>query len=191
MGWPSDRWRAFSHAAGHRRYVLGSLVAIVLGGFDWIRPWLGNFPTMTGLVGFPSLVVGVIVAILLVAYWLLERVVYLENRIYRARGELARLRRKGVELRNEGRHSITTKAKWEEWQPRAAKWNKDVILSLKDISEADAEWFAVLDVVPSPRLPPENAPRESPEQEAFLKLYKEHDFRVKRLGEMVYSLWGK
>jgi hypothetical protein len=188
MGWISERWNALKRAAGHRRYVIGGIITLALAGFDIVRSMLGGIPSMTALVGLPSWVVALLVFLCLVIYWLLERLVYLEHRINIARADLARLRTKGVEIRNRGIREIDTEQKWDAWRNEASNWNNDVIEALRKNNEADAEWFSVLDIVPNPRIAIEALP---PQQAAtdFVKLYREHDLRVKRLGEMVYELW--
>jgi hypothetical protein len=182
MGWVSDRWRAFSAAAGPRRYVMGAIISVVIALSDHLWAVLGN-TSMTALVGIPSWGIGLVVALCLVNYWLLEYLVDLRRRIGGARHELARLRTAGVVIRNEGM-SITNVDAWKDWEKRASTWNDDVIASIKKINEADAEWFSILDVVPEARLPiSATLPLDLRVSAAHHKLYREHDFRLKRLAE--------
>lgn len=186
MGWVSERWKAFTSAAGVRRYVIGGIITLAIALFDLVRPLLEGVG-MTALVGMPSWALAIIVALGLIAFWLLERLVKLERQIKGARLELARLRTDGVALRNEGRGFLGTEPAWPDWEKRVLQWNDDVIANIKKINEADAEWFSVLDVVPPPRL----KPHAYPGSDGHNKLYPEHDFRLKRLGEMIYSVWER
>ena len=190
LSWMSERWGAFSAAAGPRRYVIGAIVSVVIAFSDHIWSWFGN-ASMTGLLGVPSWAMAIIIALCMIAYWLLEHLVHLRRRIRGARYELAQLRSRGVAIRNEGR-SITNRQKLEDWGKSSLDWNEEVIASIKKINEADAEWFSVLDVVPDPRLPIEHTSTVDLKMSAdHHKLYREHDLRLKRLGEMLYEIWDR
>src|ERR1022692_1092297 len=101
MRWIAERWAAFSVAAGPRRYVIGAIVSAVIAFSDHLWSALGN-TSMTKLIGVPSWAVGILVALTLIAYWLLEELVQLRRRISGARHELAKLRTAGVAIRNDG-----------------------------------------------------------------------------------------
>src|SRR5262249_55553559 len=154
MRWLSERWDAFSAAAGPRRFVIGAIISVVIALTDHVWSLLGNV-SMTRILGIPSWGAGIIVALLLVAYWLLEYLVQLRRRMRGARFELAKLRTEGVVIRNEGR-SISHKQALSKWEKKVGDWNSAVILSMGEINQADAEWFSVMDVIPDARLPIEN-----------------------------------
>jgi hypothetical protein len=174
--------QAFNKAAGVRRYVIGGAVSIAVALFDWIKPYLVG-AGMSPLIGVPSWVLGAAVALGFVVYWLLERLVKFERQLKGAKFNLARLRAQGVALRNEGRNELSAGA-WEIWKGRASKWNDDAIVELRKISEGDAEWFSILDVVPPPRLAsPQSIGGDGDD-------FAMHDFRLKRLGDMIRELWS-
>jgi hypothetical protein len=190
MSWISERWGAFSAAAGPRRYIIGGIISVVIAFSDHIWSWFGN-ASMTGLLGVPSWAVAIIVALGMIAYWLLEDLVHLRRRMRGARYELAKLRSQGVAIRNEGT-SITHRQTLENWKKRTLDWNEEVIANIKMINEADAEWFSILDVVPEPRIPIERTSTVDLTLSAdHHKLYREHDLRLKRLGEMLYEIWER
>lgn len=96
---------------------------------------------------------------------------------------MAKLRTAGVEIRNHG-CILNDDTTWRAWANAAEEWSRKVYESLKSISEADAEFFRVLDVVPSePRV------IYVPFNEEHMKVFREHDCRLDRLGRMVYNLW--
>lgn len=183
--WIAERKGVLESAAGVRRYVVAGLIALVVGAFDYLRR-VTEQRGMTALVGMPSWAVGIVVFLAIVGWWLLERLVKLERQMKGARLELAKLRVDGVALRNEGRRMTGYEETWKNWSTRALKWNDDVIASMKKLNEADAEWFSVLDVVPPARLALTKAGSLDHE-----KLYQEHDFRLRRLGEMIYGVWTR
>ena len=74
-------------------------------------------------------------------------------------------------------------AAWQIWTERASKWNEDVIGELMKVSEGDAEWFSILDVVDPPRLTSPQSKGGDGDRFAM------HDFRLKRLGDMIRELW--
>jgi hypothetical protein len=190
MGWIRERWAAFSAAAGPRRFIIGAVISVIIGISDHLWSWLGN-TSMAKLLGIPSWAVAIIVALLLISYWLLEYLVQLRRRIRGARAELAELRKDGVALRNEGR-SISDKATFAKWKKATLDWDEKVIAAIKKINEADAVWFSVLDVVPEPRLPIEDTSQvDLILSAAHHKAYREHDYRLRRLGEMLYELWER
>jgi hypothetical protein len=108
-----------------------------------------------------------------------------------ARFELAKLRTEGVAIRNEGR-SISHKQVLSKWEKKVGDWNSAVISSMGEINQADAEWFSVMDVIPDARLPIENTiPNDLTASAVHHKLYREHDFQLRRLGEMLYEIWER
>jgi hypothetical protein len=182
-----ERWTAVREAAGIRWQVFALLVSIAVARLDWIYRLSGGAEAM--IFGFPSWILGLTVALAFLFVWMLESTVRLRRQIKSARVEIAILRRRGVEIRNNGMGIITNAAAWLQWERDALDWNDKVISELAKISEADAEWFSVLDVVPPPRLAPQqDAPEEI--KDAYCKLFGEHDFRVCRLGKMINRLWG-
>lgn len=177
-----SRWDAFSAAVGPRRYVIGAVVAVVIGFVDW-------FSAQTGFAfGVPSWIAAIIVILTLNFFWLLEYIVLLRRRIRGARFDLAKLRAVGVKLRNQGR-SISTDAELEYWEKQTLVWNDEVIKNIRAINEADAEWFSILDTVPAARIPLATSP--AGKVNAHFKAFCEHDFRVKRLGKMIYRIWER
>lgn len=180
-----EKLKTLRSAAGPRRYLLGSLTVAVVSFFDWIKPYFEG-AGMTQLIGVPSWAVGIVVALCFVCYWLLDYAHKLRVGIELSRVELSRLRRKGVSLRNTGRSKITNNDEWFAWETETIEWQKEVYESLKKISMADAEWFDTMDVVPPPRLNLENRISDA-HQDRFWQ----HDYQVKRLGEMIRDLWGK
>lgn len=142
--------------------------------------------------GFPSWILGIT---FLFAWFFILMSLYankLRTKIKESRVELSTLRQKGVEIRDE----LLEDEFWgegyfqrlEDWKKRALTWNDEVYNAVKLISVADAEWYKTLDIV-------DNPPRITNERiqgsESTAKAYREHDFRLKRLGEMIRDLWGK
>ena len=77
-------------------------------------------------------------------------------------------------------------ASWQRWEKEAKDWNEKVLEEMKKLDEADALWFSVLDNVPEPRIKfykPYN------HKDPHDKLYREHDLRLRRLGEMLQTNW--
>jgi hypothetical protein len=181
MGWFSDRFSALAAAAGHRRYVIGGIITATIAFSDYIRNRIFG-GSESALLQIPSWVYAVFVGLGFVLWWLLEELVRLRRQIKGARFELARLRAEGVAIRNDGM-GISSETDFAEWERRALIWNDRVIESMRKISEADAEWFSILDVVTAPRVG--TGFKYGP----FQKLFGEHDLRVKRLGKMIYRLW--
>ena len=175
-------------ALGIRRYILLSMVAGLAGIFAWLFAHLEKIglPVPPGLPLPWAAAIAVIFVI--VAWALLEYSVTLGRRISGARVELSRLRAKGVDIRNDGRFAFPDESSWLDWKQKAEDWNTEVIAAIGKVNEADAQWFSILDIVPEPRLPMKV---EDPSKlyDGHMKLYREHDCRVARLGEMVRELW--
>lgn len=179
---PKTWFFSFKKAAGPRRYLVAAIFFSVTALFDRIASWLKG-GSMMDLIGMPSWAAGIIVLLLFFLYWTIERLVLLDRRMSGARAELAKLRSEGVEIRNDG-VEIKDEGAWRQWEKAANEWSEKVYVNLRKISEADAEWFRVLDVVPvTPRVP------HIPFNKEHTKLFGEHDCRVDRLGSMVYNLW--
>lgn len=177
-----DRGSALNEALGPRRYMLGALTGAVIGFADWAASRLGQFG-VGSLFGLPSWAVGVIAAVLVVVWCLVDRLAQTERRMKGARIDLSKLRSEGVKLRNDGME-VTT-ATWEEWRTMTEDWNKRTIACIGKIDQGWAEWFSVLDVVPTPRV--EGVRLNGPQ----IKAFNEHDCRVSRLGELIQDLWEK
>jgi hypothetical protein len=172
-----DWWRAFNNAAGPRRYLIGSTVTLLVGLFDRFIP-MG----LREVLGVPSWAVGVLTALGFIVFWLLQRLVELERRMRGARLKLAQLRAAGVALRNEARTPLDLEA-FADWKLRIAAWNMEVVAEIRKVSEGDAEWFSILDIVETPRIPI-HVSLQGDDLD-----YRMHDLRLKRLGDMIYNLW--
>jgi hypothetical protein len=181
-----ERWNAIKDAAGIRWQVFGLLIAIAIARLDWFYRRSGGVEDM--IFGFPSWILGITVALALLFVWMLESNVQLRCQIKVARLEIARLRLDGVRLRNAGRRTIDSATAWLRWQCDVLDWNDRVVAAIAKINEGDAAWFAVLDVVPESRVAPQAVSEEFKAE--YEKLFREHDFRVRRLGDMISALWG-
>jgi hypothetical protein len=63
---------------------------------------------------------------------------------------------------------------------------KEVIETIKPVSHADAEWFATLGEVPSARVSiPNLRLGGEADRMIFVKTFREHDFRLKRLDDLL------
>ena len=187
MNWLKERGAAIAASWQERRYMLPSLIIAVstLAGLavtglnragvnlSWLLPWL----------------FGLFVAVVLGILWILEYTVKLRKQIRGTRVGLSELREEGVGIRNAGMHPFPNPSSWTAWQESALDWEGRVIEKIKEINEADAVWFKTLDVVPNPRLPLSLTKPPETWQAERRKLYGEHDFRLKRLGEMIQNLW--
>ena len=180
--WLKKRLTAIQNALGLRRYIIAATVGAVIGFVDLVYGRLES-AGLSAWTGIPPFAIGVAVALAIVVWCFVERMAALEARIRGTRAELAILRSRGVELRNEAQHGFLNNPAWDEWSQKATTWNVEVVSAIRKFSEADAEWFGVLDVVPAPRI---GNPLGDGDQ---IKLYWMHDFRVKRLGKMIYGLW--
>jgi hypothetical protein len=98
-----------------------------------------------------------------------------------ARTELANLRGTGVGLRNEGVNAIFSEARWADWNDKLIKWNDEVVKIIGKISKADAQWFAILDTVPPPRIPMDSIFAGDEDKH----IYAMHDFRLKKLEKLI------
>lgn len=95
--WFSERWAAFSAATNVRRYIIGIIVATIVGAIDWIEEWTRDLivkwlslqPRVEGVetvLGFPSWIVGFAVLFALLFWWMLDYAVSL-RRLLRPRIE--------------------------------------------------------------------------------------------------------
>jgi hypothetical protein len=189
--WPhgalSDRWNVFWSAVGTRRYGLADIgklaAAIIAAAYFW---WYHRELTTLEI----WLAVALVVFVLL--FWImLEYGLKLTRQISDARLRLAHLRVTGVELRNEALDSIRDKRTFRAWERKVLAWNTEVQSEIEKISKSDAVWFSVLDIVLPPRISPVLVPSDPSVAADFLKLFREHDFRVRRLGKMIRDLWGR
>jgi hypothetical protein len=185
MGWVSERWAVFSEAAGPRRYLIGGIITLAVTAADFFKPILGDHG-MAGLIGIPSWVAGIFVALLIIAFWLLEYAVRLRRIGRGARLELAKLRRIGVRLRNDGSR-MSDEADVRNWLTQVDKRHDDVLACLRLVNEADAEWFRVLDTVPSPRHERKCQITDDKLKWQHEKAFREHDYRLFRLDQLVQA----
>lgn len=177
---------------GPRRYTIGALFIGVIGFIDWFYDKLEAADIMTQLIGIPSWIVAIWFLAFLIIWWLLEYVVRLRRQIKGSYLELAELRKSGVELRNLGRHLISSKVSWAQWESDVINWNTNVIACLEKANEAAAEWFGTLDVVPGRmRVKILEHLADKKESNAHIKLYKEHDFSLVRLERLIWTIWIK
>jgi hypothetical protein len=101
----------------------------------------------------------------------------------RGRVKLAELRDAGVSIRNE---CITIlPSRLAAWMSRAEQWNIDATKAIAEIDRADSMWFATLDALPPGRV---RMTALSAEQ---AKLYREHDFRLVKLEELMNRYAGE
>lgn len=80
MQWIKERISALNTAFGPKRYLLVPFVGAVVGFVDWIISRLEDFG-LGDLIGVPSWVIGVLAALLLSAWWLLEYAVKLRRHL--------------------------------------------------------------------------------------------------------------
>jgi hypothetical protein len=110
---------------------------------------------------------------------------YLEHELTRTirdedasvRLRLADLRTEGVELRNECQ---TLRIEIDTWITRCDYWTERALKTIKQLDEADAEWFKTLDAVPQPRIPLHGSYHR--EQ---IKRYREHDYYLVKLERLI------
>jgi hypothetical protein len=189
MGWFKDRSETVVAALTVRRIIaLPALIGAVTGIIKLV-PLLASAAEEPVLLGVPAIAWGVGAGLLLLLYFVIEYATRLRKQIKGTRVGLSRLRSEGVEKRNRGRENFATKDDFEKWRAEVLDWNQRVIKEIRNITEADAEWFSVLDVVYAPRLSMNTTPPAPAWHEDHKKHYGEHDERLKRLGEMIQNLW--
>lgn len=190
--WLKQHWEVVKAALGVRRFLLTPLIGSVIGMVDWVLAKL-NQSGMITLVGVPSWMIGICVAISLVLWWMIKFAVKLRQQISGSRTALSRLRAAGVAIRNDGRDIFTKRADFNIWNTRVDQWEKEVVQAIREVNEADAEWFAILDVVPKPRVKIRNLSTNSTDhpnwQGDHTRAYNQHDARLDRLGDMIRNLW--
>src|SRR5258708_26444998 len=191
----TKRYEAIKSAAGAKWVVIGLLVSLFVARLDWIYEkgvqygWIQGGPA--GMIfGFPSWILGITAALGFIAWWMTENVIRLKEQIKDARVELSMLRKTGVKLRNLGQ-ALFSEEDFREWKKKTLDWHKDVYESIKKLSVADGEWWDVMDSVPEPREPPEKLFKTRQEDHRHRDRYMQHDFQLRRLGEMIRDLWGR
>src|SRR5688500_13127348 len=98
---------------------------------------------------------------------------------------LTQLRGEGVVIRNDGAQLMFT-SHLDAWAKRILDWMKETIETIKVIDEADSEWFTILGEVPAARVPIPNVQLGGyTDREMFVKLFREHDFRLARLDQLL------
>lgn len=187
-----DFWKTFQAAAGIRAPIFGLLVSLLIATFDRISRKLNELGLLPQhapeqIFGYPTWLFGLLCALALIVYWMWQYANKLRVQIEVARKKLAELRREGVALRNRGLLAFASQADLASWEKQTEDWHRDVCAAISEISIADSIWFETMDVVPSPRVLLHNQFN----QVSHPKRYNEHDFQVRRLGEMVRDLWGK
>jgi hypothetical protein len=80
MGWVKDRLSAFADGVGAKRFVLGAVFGFIVGAVDHIRAWIQG-AGVTQSVGVPSWIFGLLVIVVLIAWWLLEYAVRLRRQL--------------------------------------------------------------------------------------------------------------
>ena len=185
MAWTKGWFGAIASALKPHPYLF-ALLAATTAAFDLARPLAKRNFNLDLLPEVPSPLLAIVVILLLFVILLVNRLAAITAQISLARVSIAKLRVEGVALRNQGL-SIKTDDAWTDWEKAVLAWEQNVIAALKQISEAHAEWFGTLDIVPPSRIPITD--HYLGNAGAHQTLFWEHDFRVRRLGEMIYSLW--
>lgn len=187
----SEHWRTFQEALGIKQQLLAVFVVIMSARADWLNGVLvenGYLPDRGEMIfGFPAWILGIAFALAFLFWWVFRYAHKLRTKIQVARVNISRLRTRGVELRNEAATDLEDDEDLVRWETAILKWHIDVKKAIKEISIADAEWFGTLDVVPPPRI----MLSKFVNNDSHLKLYRQHDYQVYRLGEMIRDLWGK
>ena len=78
MAWLRDRADTIQEGIGVRRFVIGSIVLLVLGVYEWLSIKLAE-RGMTALTGIPTWAIGVTVGLALLFWWMLEYAVRLRG----------------------------------------------------------------------------------------------------------------
>lgn len=109
-----------------------------------------------------------------------------------AKLRLSQLRGEGVVIRNAGATLMFT-SHLDAWAKKVSEWMREAIAAIRVIDEADSEWFATLGEVPAARVPISNVQLGGQfDREMFVKLFREHDFRLARLDQLFkkYGIGG-
>lgn len=101
------------------------------------------------------------------------------------RTTLAKLRAKGVAMRNIAEDAYDEPNRWALWETAAIAWNLEVAAAIAKFSEADSVWFSILDVVPPPRIDIHPNCYDDDKD----RLYAMHDYRLARLNTLI-ERWG-
>ncbi len=116
-----------------------------------------------------------------------EKVIALDKEWQReaARLRSAELITEGVGLRNEAldHYNPFNDDELQGWGNRAMLWHNAVLATLKSVSPADAEWYRTLNEVPPPVIPLAEPPWGA--DEGVLEIYRDHNFRLKKLDQLV------
>jgi hypothetical protein len=157
-------------------------------GMNWLvdaEVWLTNkvpdpilFAFLTGLL-FASWIVP--------AAWKIfqRRILHAES----TRAKLGRMRQVGVDLRNKAQFGFERHEDIQPWMDAVAQWNSDIIGAIRNVSDADAEWFAIADIVEHPRIPMQTTEPNVSDDRSFF-LYNLHDFRLLKLEELISGTKG-
>jgi hypothetical protein len=146
MAWMKGWFGALAGALKPHPYLF-ALLAATTAAFDFVRPFAKRNFDLQILPEVPSPLLAIIVILALFVILLVNRLAAITEQISIARVSIAKLRVEGVALRNEG-CSITTDDAWIGWEKAVLAWERNVIAALRQISEAHAEWFGTLDIVP-------------------------------------------
>jgi hypothetical protein len=139
---------------------------------DWVLPHIKH---PTAALFFAGLLAAWII------YQPVNFVVYEKRQ--RARIKLAELRDTGVAIRNECITMLPSRL--PAWMARAEQWDTDATKAIAQIDHADSMWFATLDALPPARVP--MSPLSAQQQ----KLYREHDFRLVKLEQLMNRYAGE
>jgi hypothetical protein len=107
------------------------------------------------------------------------------------RAELSHLRNLGVGIRNDASPGLLTRDQWPAWIERTA-WNAEAIAAIRKVSNADAGWFEIADIMPKARLGvaiDEAMPHDEVAQ--ALRRFQLHDFRLVKLEQLISGEKGK
>jgi hypothetical protein len=101
----------------------------------------------------------------------------------------ALLRTDGIAIRNAAMRGLD-ETNLGEWRNQAEHWSREVIKILAFLSAADAELFRTLDAVPPARMQAPLPRAKKARVREFEKTYKEHDYRLVMLEELVARYRG-
>lgn len=80
MSWATERKAVISEAMGPRRFIAIGLVIAIFRGVQWVADE-ARAHGISGIVGYPLWLVGTLVGVLMLAWWLLEYAVRLHRRL--------------------------------------------------------------------------------------------------------------
>jgi hypothetical protein len=153
----------------------------IAGIAHWAATRYGDRPFALGTIP-----IFILVMVAVAGWGVLDRLAQLERRIKGARVELSELRSEGVRVRNDGieKGGLDDSSR-RAWKEATLLWNERTIECIGRIDQGCAVWFSVLDVVPPPRV------NTTSPDDGHQKVFKEHDLRVARLGELIQQLWER